>query len=50
MLPAREIPVSGRVIRAGADGVVMQLDLLIDAYKGAMFDYITRLQMLDFVI
>jgi hypothetical protein len=42
--------VSGRVIRSGTDGVVMQLDLLIDAYKAAMFDYITRLQMLDFVI
>jgi CRP-like cAMP-binding protein len=49
-LPSGEIMVSGRVIRAGADGVVMQLDLLIDAYKTAMFDYITRLQMLDFVI
>jgi CRP/FNR family cyclic AMP-dependent transcriptional regulator len=50
ILPSGEIMVSGRVIRAGADGVVMQLDLLIDAYKSAMFDYITRLQMLDFVI
>jgi len=49
-LPSGEIMVSGRVIRAGADGVVMQLDLLIDSYKAAMFDYITRLQMLDFVI
>jgi len=49
-LPSGEIMVSGRVIRSGADGVVMQLDLLIDAYKAAMFDYITRLQMLDFVI
>jgi hypothetical protein len=28
----------------------MQLDLLIEDYKAAMFDYITRLQMLDFVI
>jgi len=49
-LPSGEIMVSGRVLRAGNDGVVMQLDLLIDAYKAAMFDYITRLQMLDFVI
>lgn len=49
-LPSGEIMVSGRVIRAGADGVVMQLDLLIEAYKSAMLDYITRLQMLDFVI
>jgi CRP/FNR family cyclic AMP-dependent transcriptional regulator len=50
VLPSGEIMVSGRVLRAGDDGVVMQLDLLIDAYKSAMFDYITRLQMLDFVI
>jgi CRP/FNR family cyclic AMP-dependent transcriptional regulator len=49
-LPSGEIMVSGRVLRSGPDGVVMQLDLLIDAYKAAMFDYITRLQMLDFVI
>jgi len=49
-LPTSEIMVSGRVIRAGADGVVMQLDLLIAEYKAALFDYITRLQKLDFVI
>jgi CRP/FNR family cyclic AMP-dependent transcriptional regulator len=50
ILPSGEVMVSGRVIRAGADGVVMQLDLLIDQYKQAILDYITRLQMLDFVI
>jgi CRP/FNR family cyclic AMP-dependent transcriptional regulator len=50
ILPSGEIMVSGRVIRAGNDGVVMQLDLLIADYKAAMLDYITRLQMLDFVI
>ena len=50
ILPSGEVMVSGRVIRAGADGVVMQLDLLIEDYKRAIFDYITRLQMLDFVI
>jgi CRP-like cAMP-binding protein len=49
-LPSGEILVSGQVLRAGADGVVMKLDLLIDAYKAALADYITRLQMLDFVI
>jgi CRP/FNR family cyclic AMP-dependent transcriptional regulator len=50
MLPAREILVSGRVIRAGADGVVMKLDLLIEDYKKALEDYVTSLQMLDFVV
>jgi CRP/FNR family cyclic AMP-dependent transcriptional regulator len=50
VLPAREILVSGHVIRAGADGVVMKLDLLIDEYRTALQDYLTRLQMLDFVV
>jgi len=50
VLPAREIMVSGRVIRAGADGVVMKLDLLIEDYKKALEDYVTSLQMLDFVV
>jgi CRP-like cAMP-binding protein len=49
-LPTSEILVSGRVVRAGADGVVMKLDLLIDAYKRALEDYVTSLQMLDFVV
>jgi CRP/FNR family cyclic AMP-dependent transcriptional regulator len=50
VLPAAEIFVSGRVIRAGADGVVMKLDLLIDEYKVALEDYVTSLQMLDVVV
>lgn len=45
-----EIAVSGRVERAGADGVVLRLDLLIDAYKAQLDDYVTRLQMLDYVV
>ena len=49
-LPTNEIAVSGRVERAGGDGVVVKLDLLIDAYKAALDDYITRLQMLDYVV
>jgi CRP/FNR family cyclic AMP-dependent transcriptional regulator len=45
-----EIAVSGRVERAGADGVVLRLDLLIDSYKAQLDDYVTRLQMLDYVV
>ena len=50
VLPMREIMVSGNVIRSGADGVVIKLDLLIDEYKSALQDYVTRLQMLDYVV
>jgi CRP/FNR family cyclic AMP-dependent transcriptional regulator len=50
VLPGSEILVSGRVIRAGADGVVMKLDLLIDEYKSTLEDYVTSLQMLDVVV
>jgi CRP/FNR family cyclic AMP-dependent transcriptional regulator len=50
VLPSREILVSGRVVRAGADGVVMKLDLLIDEYASALQDYLTSLQMLDYIV
>jgi hypothetical protein len=30
--------------------VVMKLDLLIEDYKKALEDYVTSLQMLDFVV
>jgi len=46
----QEMAVSGRVERAGTDGVVMKLDLLIDEYKRTLEDYVTRLQMLDYVV
>jgi CRP/FNR family cyclic AMP-dependent transcriptional regulator len=49
-MPTGEIAVSGRVERAGKDGVVVRLDLLIDAYKAQLDDYVTRLQMLDYVV
>lgn len=49
-LPKGEIPVSGRVERAGSDGVLLRLDMLIDEYKQAMVGYMTELQMLDFVV
>ena len=46
----QEMAVSGRVERAGPDGVVMKLDLLIDPYKRTLEDYVTRLQLLDYVV
>ena len=50
VLPQREILVSGKVLRAGKDGVVVKLDVLIDEYHAALEDYVTRLQMLDYVV
>jgi CRP/FNR family transcriptional regulator, cyclic AMP receptor protein len=50
VLPAGDFPVSGRVERAGTDGVVLKLDLLIDEYQVVLEDYLTRLQLLDFVV
>ncbi|HTJ81169.1 MAG TPA: cyclic nucleotide-binding domain-containing protein [Polyangiaceae bacterium] len=49
-LPKGEIPVSGKVERAGTDGVLLKLDMLIDEYKHALNGYMTELQMLDFVV
>jgi CRP-like cAMP-binding protein len=50
ILPSREIPVSGTVERAGQDSALIRLDLLINEYAAALQDYLTRLQMLDFVV
>lgn len=50
VLPTGEVPVSGTVIREGKDGVVVKLDVLVDPYKEALEDYVTRLQLLDFVV
>lgn len=49
VLPARELPVSGTVESAD-DTVLVKLDLLIDEYAAALADYLTRVQMLDFVV
>jgi CRP/FNR family cyclic AMP-dependent transcriptional regulator len=49
-LPMGDIPLSGTVERAGTDGVVVKLDLLIDEYKSMIEDYVTKVQLLDFVI
>lgn len=50
VLPAGEIPVSGRIESAGDAGVLVKLDLLIADYAAVLQDYLTRLQMLDFVV
>lgn len=50
VLPSREIPISGTVERASNNGCVVKLDLLVDEYKSALGDYLTRVQMLDFVV
>lgn len=49
-LPRGEIPVSGKVERAGTDGVLLRMDLLIDDYAQALSRYMAELQMLDFVV
>ena len=48
--PTAEILVSGAVHRDGDDGVVIKLDPMIDEYKRTLDDYVTRVQLLDFVV
>ena len=48
--PNDEILVSGTVVREGEGGVVVKLDTLIDEYKSNLDDYVTRVQLLDFVV
>ncbi|MGK3998116.1 Crp/Fnr family transcriptional regulator [Sorangium sp. So ce1024] len=50
VLPAREIPVSGTIDAVDDQGALVKLDLLIDEYAAVLQDYLTRLQMLDFVV
>jgi hypothetical protein len=45
-----EIPVSGRVIRILERFVDVELDMLIDAYGAELDGYLTRVQMLDFMV
>jgi CRP/FNR family transcriptional regulator, cyclic AMP receptor protein len=49
-LPTTEIPVSGSITREGADGTVVSLDTLLDEGRFALEDYVTRVQMLDYVV
>ncbi len=49
-LPGAEIPISGTVEKSGDARTLVKLDLLVDDYKRALVDYLTRVQMLDFVV
>ena len=50
VMPGGEIPLSGTVEASGKDGVLLKLDLLIAPFASALQDYLTRVQMLDFVV
>ena len=45
-----EIPISGTVLRTIGSRVDLQLDLLIEEYSGILDDYLTNVQLLDFVV
>jgi CRP-like cAMP-binding protein len=45
-----EIPVSGTVISDDPNGALIKLDSLIDAYSDILRDYLTRVQLHDFVV
>jgi hypothetical protein len=48
--PSGEVPVSGKVEGVDEGGVLIKLDMLIEAYATVLRDYLTRVQMLDFVV
>jgi len=48
--PGGEVPVSGKVESSDGSGALIRLDLLIDQYATVLRDYLTRVQMLDFVV
>jgi len=50
VIPGGEIPVSGTIDAVGEEGVLVKLDLLIDAYAARLAEHLTRVQMLDFVV
>jgi len=45
-----EIPMTGKVVRAADDRVVVELDLLLEDYAAVLEGYLTRVQMLDFLV
>jgi CRP-like cAMP-binding protein len=49
-LSGPEIPMSGQVLRTIGDRVDVELDLLIDEYAAGLEGYLTRVQMLDFLV
>ena len=48
--PGGEVPVSGKVESADGNGTLIKLDLFIDQYATVLRDYLTRVQMLDYVV
>ncbi len=48
--PAGEVPVSGVVEGVDAAGVLVKIDMLIEAYATILREHLTRVQMLDFVV
>jgi hypothetical protein len=48
--PGGEVPVSGKVEADGDGSAVIRLDMLIEQYATVLRDYLTRVQMLDFVV
>jgi len=48
--PGGEVPVSGAVEAVEAGAALIKLDMLIEAYAAVLRDYLTRVQMLDFVV
>jgi len=49
-LSGPEIPVSGKVLRTIERRVDLELDLLLDEYAALLEGYLTRIQMLDFLV
>ena len=49
-LSGPEIPISGRVLRVLDGRVDLELDLLLDEYSAALESYLTRVQMLDYLV
>jgi len=50
LLPGQELPLSGTVEAIGKEGTLIKLDLLIAEYAAALSEYLTRVQLLDFVV
>ena len=46
-LAGAEIPISGKVIRAGGGKLTLELDLMIDEFAAVLEGYLTRAQLLD---
>jgi CRP-like cAMP-binding protein len=49
-LSGPELPISGKVLRTIGQRVDLELDLLIDTYGSMLEGYLSRVQMLDFMV